>query len=333
VTDDTRAHFAVQKFVDHLPYYRQSAILRRNGVELCDETIGRYVLELADRLAPIVLIMRAELLASDYVQADETTLPVLKTERAPPGAHRAYLWAYGIPRSTVVFEYQLSRSGQHPKDFLKDFSGTLQTDRYNGYDSVRKRGDIIDVACWAHCRRKFDEAKTTAGRRTRSVLKKIGKLYGVEKQARKEGMGAAARAELRQKHALPILVKIRDELIHYSVTVRPSTPFGEAISYALKNWEALTVYTGLGHVEIDTNLLENSIRPIALGRKNYMFAGSPVGAEAAATLYSITETCRRIGVNPYKYLTSILRTLATEKMSPELMQSLTPVRWAAAQAT
>ena len=212
ITDDTRAHLVVQKFVDHLPYYRQSAILRRNGVELSDASIGRYALETADLLAPIVWAMRAELLSSSYLQVDETPLPVLKTERSTPGAHRAYLWTYGIPWSTIVFDYQLCRSGKHPTNFLEEFEGILQNDRYSGYNELRRRDGITDVGCWAHSRRKFVDAEVTAGRRTKPIVAKIAKLYAVEKEAREQKLGAEARAGLRQKCSRPVLDAIRDEL-------------------------------------------------------------------------------------------------------------------------
>ena len=332
VTDDTRAYLVVQKYVDHIPCYRQEKILARNGIQISDETIGRYIRETADLLEPIVWAMRAELLASNYLQVDETTLPVLKAERASPGSHRAYLWSYGIPWSTVVFDYQLTRSGKHATEFLEEFQGVLQSDRYAGYNAVREREDIIDVACWAHARRKFKEAEVTAGRRTQSILEKIGRLYAVEKRAREERLDPEARTHLRVEHSGPVLAELNDELTRLAVTVRPSTPLGKAIEYAHANWHPLTEYVVRGGVEIDTNLLENSIRPIALGRKNYLFAGSPGGAEAAATLYSITETCRRIGIDPLAYLKDALHQLATEEWTQDLIVSLRPYAWAVARA-
>jgi transposase len=330
VTDATRAHFLVQKFVDHLPYYRQAAILRRNDVELSDSTIGRYVLEAADTLAPVVIAMCDEVLSSRYIQADETTLPVLKTERSKPGAHRGYLWTYGIPWSTVVFDYRRSRSGKHPTQFLERFRGIVQSDRYGGYNPVRERDDILDVACWAHARRKFIEAETSAGRRVKPILKLIAGLYGVEKEAREDQLSSEARAALRQGRASPILKDLRRTIKDLLPSVRPKSPLGQAIEYTLTHWEALEVYVEFGQVEIDTNLLENSIRPVALGRKNYLFAGSDIGAEAAATIYSITETCRRLGLNPYRYLVELFRRLArVEILDPDLYRSLTPMRFQA----
>ena len=312
----------------HLPYYRQSSILRRNDVDLSDSTIGRYVLEAADTLVPVVVGMCDEILSSGYIQADETTLPVLKTEKAKPGAHRAYLWAYGIPRSTVVFDYRDSRSGRHPTEFLERFRGIVQTDRYGGYNAIRKREDILDVACWSHARRKFVDAESSAGRRVKPVLELIARLFGIEKHAREHEISHEARAALRREHAIPVLKEIRATVRGLLPSVRPKSPIGKAVDYALMHWEALEVYVEFGQVEIDTNLLENSIRPGAIGRKNYLFAGSETGAEAAATIYSITETCRRIGLNPYDYLVEIFRRLArVEIKDADFYRSLTPVRF------
>lgn len=329
VTDETRAHFLVQKFVDYLPYYRQSAILARGGADLADATIGRYAIQAADLLAPIVIAMCDEVLTAPYIQADETTLPVLKTEKAKEkkAAQKAYLWSYGIPRSTVVFDYRQDRSGRHPTEFLDTFQGIVQTDRYGGYNAVRERNEILDVACWAHARRKFVEAKPSAGRRVKPVIQLIGQLYAVEKKARESNASAKERLALRQEHSVPVLNELREQLDSLLSTVLPGSPLGTAVEYTLTHWQALQVYTDFGQVEIDTNLLENSIRPVALGRKNYLFAGSETGAEAAATIYSITETCRRLGLNPYDYLVHAFRRFATtEERDPDFYRSLTPLR-------
>ena len=328
ITDETRANFLVQKFVDHQPYYRQSKILGRDGIDIPDCSMSRYGLESADALAPIVLAMKLEVLNANYLQADETTLPVLKTQKATPGAHRGYVWVYGAPRSTIVFEYQHGRGAVHPQAFLASFEGVLQTDRYKGYDGLRKLQSIIDVACWAHVRRKFVEANTYAGKRTKPILLAISKLYAIEEMARKEKMESDARARLRVRESKPVLTHLKSLLDRERMRVLPSTPLGIAVRYALTSWDALNRYVEHGNVEIDNNLIENAIRPIALGRKNYLFAGSEGGAEAAATIYSITETCRRLGVNPYTYLCDVFRRLATLG-DPEEHRQLTPKQWAA----
>ncbi len=332
ITDETRASIVVQKFVDHCPYYRQSAILRRSGVEISDRTLGHYGIEAADRLAPIVVAMRDELLASSNLQADETTIPVLKTEKVKPGAHRGYLWAYAQPGQTIVFDYRRSRAGDHPRGFLEGYVGILQTDRYEGYEQIHRQEGIIDVACWTHARRRFVEAAKTSNRRTKPVLQLVQKLYAVEKQAREQNLAPADRARMRHEKSGPILADIRKLLREMVVHVRPSTPLGDAISYALNHWSALTEYIEHGEAEIDNNLIENSIRPVALGRKNYLFAGSEIGAEAAAILYSITETCRRLEIAVYAYLVDVFRRLATvDPTNPDEIRAITPARWKSLQ--
>lgn len=334
VTDETRAHVVVQKFVDHCPYYRQSAILRRGGVEISDRTLCHYGIESADRLAPIVVAMRDELIASTNLQADETTIPVLKTEKEKPGSHRGYLWAYAMPRGTIVYDYARGRSGDHPRGFLDGYSGILQVDRYEGYSAISARPEIIDIACWAHARRRFMEAAKTSSRRAKPILELIQKLYVVEKRAREEQLAPADRARLRRSSSRPVLEEIRHELEDTVMTVLPKTSLGDAIAYSMNHWPALERYVEHGEAEIDNNLIENSMRPVALGRKNYLFAGSEIGAEAAAILYSITETCRRIGIHPVAYLVDVFGRLATaDGTDAEAIRSLTPARWKAAQAS
>jgi len=333
VTDELRAHVIVSKFVDHCPYYRQARILSRLGYEVSDSSLGRLGIEAADRLAPIIVAMREELLGSTVLQADETTIPVLGTEKAKPGAHRGYLWAYGIPHGSVVYDYTRTRAGRHAEFFLEGYEGVLQTDRYEGYERVRRWEKVIDVACWAHARRRFIEAKQSQGRKTEPVVALIQQLYGVERGARERGLSPAARADHRRQRAGPILAELKNVLLKLDLEVRPQSPLGKAVQYTLTHWEALARYVDHGEAEIDTNLLENTMRPVALGRKNYLFAGSELGAEAAAILYSLTESCRRLGVNPEKYLRAVFRRLATvDPRDGDVIRALTPARWAAESA-
>ena len=330
VTDETRAHVIVSKFVDHCPYYRQSAILRRLGYEISDSTLGRLGIEAADRLAPIIIAMHEELLASPVLQADETTLPVLKTEKQKPGAHRGWLWAYAIPRGSIVYDYTRTRASGHPSGFLKGYEGILQVDRYEGYNPVLRRDGVIDIACWAHARRRFVEAQQTNGRKVRPILEALQKLYAVERKAREKALPPDDRSRLRRSESRPILDELRSMLSKLAVDVRPQSGLGDAVLYTLKHWEALTAYVEHGEAEIDNNLVENSMRPVALGRKNYLFAGSELGAEAAAILYSLTESCRRLGLDPQAYLVDVFRRLATvDPKNGEEIRALTPSRWSA----
>ncbi len=333
VTDDTRVQVIVSKFVDHLPYYRQSAILRRLGFEISDATLGRWGIEAADRLAPIIIAMHEELLSSPVLQADETTLPVLKTEKQKPGAHRGWLWGYAIPRGSIVFDYTRTRAQNHPLGFLAGYEGLLQVDRYEGYNAVTRRDEVIDVACWAHARRRFVEAERTNGRKARPVLEVIGRLYAVEKRARDSGIPPDERSTLRKAESVPILEELDAMLRDLAVDVLPSSALGDAVLYTLRHWPALTVYVDHGLAEIDNNLIENSMRPIALGRKNWLFAGSELGAEAAAILYSLTESCRRLGIDPHEYLLDVMERLAEiDPTDGDAIRALTPARWKAERA-
>jgi len=330
VTDELRAHVIVSKFVDHCPYYRQSAMLRRLGYDISDSTLGRMGIEAADRLAPIIVAMREELIASSMLQADETTIPVLKTEKQKPGAHRGWLWAYGIPHGTVVYDYTRTRAAHHPSAFLEGYEGVLQTDEYEGYGAVRRRDGVIGIGCWAHARRRFIEAERVSGRKCRPILEEIQKLYAVERVARDRELGPDDRAALRQRESEPILEALRAVLRELVVDVRPASPLGDAVLYTMNHWDTLVAYAKHGEAEIDNNLLENSMRPVALGRKNYLFAGSELGAEAAAILYSLTESCRRLRLNPGAYLVEVFRSLATvDPTDGDAIRGLTPARWKA----
>lgn len=327
ITEETRAYLIVSKYLDHLPLYRQSKILARAEFHYSDASMSRQVIETADALAMLIVAMREELVDLEYLQADETTLPVLKTERTKPGAHRGYLWAYADPRGTIVYDYARGRSGRHAEAFLDGFKGVLQTDRYAGYDKIRLREGVVDIACWAHARRRFKEAEPTAKRRTEPILSVVKKLYGVEREAKE--MTAGDRKALRERKATPILLELKS-MLRKLETQRLSAALADAVNYTLKHWIPLTRYVEHGEVEIDNNLIENSMRPVALGRKNFLFAGSETGAEAAAVLYSITETCRRLEIDAREYLVDVMKQLAErDRQKIETWRSLTPVRWKA----
>jgi transposase len=326
VTDEFRAHVIVSKFVDHCPYYRQSAILRRAGFRIADSTLGRWAIEGAHRAAPVILAMHEELLACSYLQADETGIPVLKTEREAPGAHRGTLWGYGRPHGTVVFDYTSSKEKCHPTQFLAKFRGVLQNDRAGSFAALRLNVGVIDSGCWAHARRRFVDAERLSGGRV-PILEPIQRLYQVERHARERQMSPDERCALRKLHALPILAEIRAMLDDLLVSARPESKLGDAVRYASNHWASLVVYVEYGEVEIDNNWIENSMRPIALGRKNYMFAGSEIGAEAAAILYSLTESCRRLAIDPHGYLVHLYDRLAViDPTNGDEVRALTPAR-------
>lgn len=323
VTDETRAYILTQKFSDHIPYFRQSKILKRQDIVIPDSTMSHYGLEAADVALPVWLSMKAELLEEPYLQVDETTLPTLKTRKGTPGAHRGYLWVYSAPHKSIVLEYQHGRGSEHPAMFLANYSGLLQTDRYEGYNPLRKRDSIVDFACVSHARRKFVEAEKYARAKARPILLLFKEIYAVEREARDDGLDAENRKQLRNEKARPIWANLEQRLLRLAQDVRPATPLGSAVAYTLNHLEALVRYLDYGIVEIDNNLVENSIRPVALGRKNYLFAGSEGGAEAAAILYSLTESCRRLGLDPFRYLCFLFEKLPTVEQ-PEDYRQLTP---------
>jgi len=192
---------------------------------------------------------------------------------------------------------------------------------------------VIDVACWAHARRRFIDAERTNGRKAKPIIETIGKLYAIEKRARESGIPPDERSQLRRSESIPILAELNELLRELAGEVLPSSAIGDAVLYTLRHWDALTTYVEHGEAEIDNNLIENSMRPIALGRKNWLFAGSELGAEAAAILYSLTESCRRLGIDPHEYLLDVMERLAEiDPTDGDAIRALTPARWKAERA-
>lgn len=320
---DLLAQIVVSKFQDHCPFYRQSRIYGREGMDIGDTTLVEWSNQVADLLAPVLYAMIREVQSCGYIQADETGLRVLVKGKGK--CHNGYLWSYGQPHGTVVFDFQMTRARDGPTDFLAEFSGKLQSDAYAGYDATKKRADVLWFPCWAHARRKFREALDTAEARTSKILKYIQALYRIEKDARSRGLSAGDRAQLRQEKARPILSALKTYLKQIKPEVLPKSDLGKAVQYVLKRWSDFERYVDHGEVEIDNNMCENSVRGIALGRKNFLFAGSESGGEKAACLYSFVETCKRLSINTHEYLTDVLRSLPSTP--PAEIVKLTPQRW------
>jgi transposase len=325
---DLLAYVIVAKYHDAIPFYRLSKMLARCGLEIGDTTFVEWSRQVADRLEPLVYLMSKQILSSGNVQADETGLPV----QAKGGCDRAYLWAYGQPSGQVVYDFRNGRSREGPNEFLEGYRGNLQTDGYAGYNEVARSRDVMHFCCWAHARRKFKEAQPTAKARAAKILKLIQCLYAVEKTARGAGMSSDERRELRQKKARPVLQAIHSNLINLQRDGKflPKSPIGEAVQYALNRWDKLELYVDYGEVEIDNNLIENAMRGIAIGRKNYMFVGSEETGRKTAVLYSIIESCKRLRINTLKYLTNVLTVLPTTSQSD--LENLTPAKWHERQA-
>jgi transposase len=316
----------VSKYEDHLPLYRQEKIYRqRHGVNLSRQTLCGWVDAAADWLSPIYREMKAGLLAGNYLQADETPIRYLDPD-VKGKSQQGWLWAYHRPRGDVVFEWNVSRSREGPRVFLKDFKGKLQTDGYGVYESLaRERGEeLLLIGCWAHVRRGFHEA-LGEGRAAAWILGQIGQLYAVEKGLRQHRAGPALRAAVRAWQSRPVLVRLRRALEIIRRRVLPRSLTGQAIDYALNRWEALNRYVDDGRLEIDNNLCENAIRPTAVGKKNFLFIGHPEAGQRSAVIYSVLGSCRRLGINPAEYLQDLFERLPKARTSE--IKSLTPAAW------
>lgn len=320
----------VGKYEDHLPLYRQERIYReRHGVNLSRQTLCGWVAAAADWLSPIYREMKAGLVAGDYLQADETPIRYLDPD-VKGKSQSGWLWTYSQPQGDVVFEWQVSRSREGPREFLKSFRGKLQTDGYGVYESLaRERGDELSlIGCWAHARRGLHEA-LGEGRSAAWLVGQIGRLYAVEKQLREQKAGPKLRAAVRAWQSRPILERLRRALEIVRRRVLPKSLLGQAIDYTLARWAALIRYVDDGRLEIDNNLCENTIRPTAVGKKNFLFIGHPAAGQRSAVIYSVLGSCRRHGINPAEYLQDVLERLPKAKTSE--VPALTPAAWAKAK--
>lgn len=308
------AHLIVSKFVDHLPFYRQSKMFQRQGISLAESTISGWFAKSCDLLEPLYEQMKKQLLTSGYIQADETPIKVLDPAKKK-ATHRGYHWVYHDPAAKqVIFDYNRGRSRAGPQDFLQDFEGILQTDGYKVYDELNTENRIIHAGCMAHMRRKFFEAKDSDPTRAEHVLELVKVLYMME-QFSVENYHSSEEKLVQRNAALKVLNQIKDWLDEEIHKVRPKSPMGKAMAYALNQWPKLLVYTKHPQMQIDNNLIENTIRPVALGRKNYLFAGSHDGARRAAMIYSFLGTCKLNDVNPFEWLTHVLSVIQDYKTS------------------
>ena len=301
------------KFVDGLPFYRIEKILERYGVEVSRQTLCCWAVKVAEQCRPLVDLMEQDILKGFQINADETTLQVLQEPGREPTT-RSYMWLFRggtAQRPVIRYQYHESRSGQVAQEFLKDYTGYVQTDGYLGYDFLGQMAGITHLGCWAHVRRKFVEVVNAVGKdqdgkkKTGSAevaLDYIGKLYLIEKECAERKLSYEQIARERQSRAGPILEQFKAWLDKRSPQVPPGSTLGKAISYTLGQWERLIVYLQDGRLRPDNNRAENAIRPFVLGRKNWLFAATPDGAHASAALYSIIETAKANGLEPYWYL-------------------------------
>ncbi len=311
------AHVLVSKYVDHLPLYRQSRIFDRFGIDLARSTLCDWVAVCVEEFEPIVAELRRAVLASKVVQADETPITVLQHHDKKKRS-KGWLWVYRGKGGETVFDFRPSRARDGPREFLKDYEGYLQRDGYQGYRDLSP--EIVGVGCWAHARRKFHEAKESSPDEAGHALALIGKLYAIERKAKEAA--AKDRGRLRREEAAPVLDALAARLDAWQKDALPKSPLGQAVSYAKAQWSTLVRYVDDGDLEIDNNAVERAIRGVAVGRKNWLFAGSYAGGRRAAVLYSLVESCKAQGVEPFAYFADVLARTATA--SPK---DLTPRAW------
>ena len=300
------AYILVSKFVDHLPFYRLVKMLKRQGVDIAESTINGWFSAACNLLSPLYEALRKKLLSASYLMADETPIPVLTRDK-PGATHKGYHWVYYDPgNKLVLFDYQKTRSREGPDGMLENFSGYLQTDGYAAYSNLQNAKNITLLACMAHARRKFEHAKDNDLQRAQQALLMFQQLYDIERTAREDNLNHDQVKQLREKESLPVLNKLEDWLKENINHVLPKSAIGEAIAYTLKLWPRLIRYAEQGRFQIDNNLIENSIRPVALGRKNYLFAGSHNAAQQASIIYSLLACCKINNVEPFTWLKNTL---------------------------
>jgi len=319
------AHLLVSKYVDHLPFYRQRQMFKREGIDIAESTINGWFTGTCNLLSPLYEVHKKLIQSKDYLQADESPIPVL-TQDKPGSTHKGYQWVYQSPvDKTVCFDYQTGRGREGPNLFLKNFQGTLQTDGYVAYDSFEKKSGITLLACMAHARRKFDEAKSNDPQRATRALTIIQQLYRIESDAKEAELDTQAIRTLRLEKAVPILEELHQWLKTEIYAVLPKSAIGKAIQYTLGLWDRLSRYVNDGRYQIDNNRIENSIRPLALGRKNYLFAGSHQAAQRAAMMYSFFGTCKLHQINPFEWLNDVLTRISDHKANR--LAELLPQNW------
>jgi len=308
------AHIAVSKFADGLPLYRQEKIFFRIGVDLSRATMANWMVQTARCCAPLLDLLQDQIRSGPLINMDESPLQVLK-EPGRANTSKSYMWVFcggwtGHP--TVLYQYHPTRSGEAALQFLDDYQGYIQSDDYNGYDYLARKKAIVHLGCWAHVRRRFfDVVKTRKKNRGNrenpkgladQALEYIGALYRIEKQTAGQQLTLEQIYHRRQEQSKPILEQFRKWLDDTAALTPPKGLLGMAIGYALKNWEKLIVYITDGLLRPDNNVAENAIRPFVVGRKNWLFAGHPNGANASATFFSLIETAKANDLKPYAYL-------------------------------
>ncbi len=319
------AYVAVSKLGDHLPLYRLENIFARHEVQVARSTMCAWMRAAGELVAPLVALMVTRVKQSRTIHTDDTTVPIQSPgqKKCRQGRIGCYLGDEANPYT--VYDYTPNRQRDGPATWLAGFTGYLQADAYGGYDGIFTGGNATEVACWAHARRKFYDAQDSDSRRAAEMLALIGELYRIEREAKENNLDEAARLALRQTRSVPVLARIKAWLDTEGEIVLPRSPMATAITYAKNQWTALNTYATRGFLNIDNNAAERALKRVAIGRKNWLFAGNDAAAQNHARLWTLIASCERHDACPPRYLTSVLATIG--QTSPPDLDQLLPDTW------
>ena len=324
------AYVVWSKYLHHLPLYRQEKMSAHWGAQLSRKTMTDWVAYVAEWFEPIYGRMREHLIEGDYLQADETPVRYMDPDQKKGKTEQGYLWLIGKPGSDVVFDWRLTRQHEEATSLLEGFKGLLQSDGYGAYEALaNKQGSSVTrVACWAHVRRKFVEAQKEAPQAVQFVLRLIGNLYQMERSWDENGWTDPKwRTPLRQRDFTPLLSLLKKVVLKLRQRSSPKLYLGKACGYLLGQWEALIAQVQHGQVKLDNNLIENAVRPSAIGKKNFLFIGSPEAGQRSAIIYSIIVSCERLGIDPLSYMRDVIGQIAKLGKNCKQVDHLLPSNW------
>jgi transposase len=324
------AFVTVSKLGDHLPLYRLERIFERHEVHVARSTMCAWMRAAGELVAPLVARMIGRVRESRVIHTDDTPVPIQSPGKKKCRKGRIWCYLGDEANPYTVYDYTPNRQRDGPARWLTGYEGYLQADAYGGYDGIFTGGKATEVACWAHARRKFYDAQDSDGRRAAEMLARIGELYRIEREAKGNDLDEAARLALRQQRSTPVLAQIKAWLDAEKEVVLPRSPMGQALGYAQNQWTALNAYVTQGYLAIDNNAAERALKRVAIGRKNWLFAGNDAAAQNHARLWTLIASCERHGVDPQRYLTSVLANIG--QTSPEELSQFLPNTWKASDA-
>jgi len=318
------AYIIVSKFADHLPLYRQNGIFEREGVDIPRATQTSWVLQTYEALKLLEQALKQAVLEGDILYTDDSIIPLQVKGRGK--VQKARLWAYvrgGSDPPLTVYDFSHDRSKKRPLDFLGDYQGYVHADAYSGYDELFRREGVIEVGCWVHARRHFDEAVSSRKIEATEIMARIGQLYKIEAECAE--LSPEQRLMVRQERSQPLLASLFKRIEELKAQTLPSEPLRKAVDYALNQRQALQRYLEDGRLKPDNNIAENAIRPLALGRKNWLFAASERGARATALFLGLIQSCKACQINPWEYLDDLLRRIMSHPVNR--LRELLPDQW------